>query len=159
MIFLRLLHAHAGGGVVAVSARADIAADDNGGAAALDCFAHFEQKTDGDAVRVSERTRVVTKFCRPVRIRAPGGALQHNAYFLAECDIGITVKVFEQRLDAGARLQQVEGREMRQLHALMEHERGLESAVREKQGVPQLRQGVSVSAHVGCRRAGMTCTT
>ena len=140
VIGLRLVGAHQLARLVAVAARADIAGDHHRRARRLELVAQVGHHRDGLAVDAGELLARVAELLRPVEVGAPGGALQHEAQLRVARELAIARVVAAGDLDALVGLEQVERREQRQLHALVEDQRGFHAGVGEKNLVGKLRQ-------------------
>src|SRR5690606_18651236 len=102
---------------------------------------------DGTAVRIRELPGVVAELRTPVRVGASGRRLQDEARAVARGGFEIWLEIVAQGGDARVVLQQVERGEAGEVQPLVEHQRGLEAAVRQEQAISQLRQVVTVQAH------------
>ena len=136
MIGLRLLGGHVAVGRVAVAARAEAAADHHRRARRLLGVADRVQEVDRGGVGRVERLGRIAERRAPVRVRPPGGALQHQAAAVALGERNVGREVARELRPARLGAQQVEGGEVRQLLALVEDQRGLDAAVGQEQLVP-----------------------
>jgi hypothetical protein len=79
VIILRLLGAHHLSRIVAVAARTEIAGDHHRRARRLVLVTDLDHEVDGLAIGFRECGLRVADLRRPIRIGAPGRALQHEA--------------------------------------------------------------------------------
>src|SRR5690606_31465893 len=107
----------------------------------------LEHQADRLAIRIVLRDGVVSELCCPIRVRAPGRRLENRAQAMLAGQFEVSVVVAAQRRDSLVILQQVEGREARQVPSFVEHEGRLESAVGNEQAVAELRQAFAILAH------------
>jgi hypothetical protein len=98
------------------------------------------QQRNRSVVCVGEGGIRVAEPPPPVAARAPGGALKDQPDAVLPGDRCIGTEVAMQRLLPCVRTQEVKGREVWELQALVEDERGLDSAVREKEAAGELWQ-------------------
>ncbi len=79
VIVLRLVQTHDLAGVVAVAARPDVAADDDGCLAGLAGVAQGEHEIERGAIDIGKARAVVTDLGSPIGIGSPCGAFEHEA--------------------------------------------------------------------------------
>src|SRR5262249_57003095 len=89
------------------------------------------QQADRGTVRRRQGSGGVAEPAAPVRAGPPGRAVEDEAGVEAPRQFGVRPEIPPERRRAFRRAQQMERCEVRQLHALVEDERGLEAAVRQ----------------------------
>jgi len=143
----RLGRAHSRVGTIAIAARPEIAADDDGRARRFVLLADACELRDRLALHARERLGIVAELRRPIGVRAPGRALEHYAGAVRAADLRIACEIaLENRLPLGA-VEQHERREERQIDAFVIDQRRLEAAVGNEWGVPELGELPPVLAH------------
>src|SRR5262245_24940178 len=124
--------------VVAVSPGADTSTDDHGRSVACELLAQFAQQLDRLAIRGIQVLLRITYLCCPVRTSPPGRRLEDEAHTAVSSDLGMASEVASERFCALRILQEVKGREIRQVVAVMKDERGLYAAVSQEDSTIQL---------------------
>ena len=140
--------------IVAVAFRPDIATDDDGCSIRLEFIANLEQELNGFAIDTREVLRAVTDFLAPDRIGAPGRRFKNEAEPGIACDPGMTAQIADNVISAFNAVEEWEGGEFRQVHALLEIEKSLQAAVGQKEIAVQLRQGRVLACHGGWLSGG-----
>jgi hypothetical protein len=84
----------------------------------------------------------IAELVGPVPARAPGRALEDEAYPVVPSDRSVAGEIAAQRARASLVLEQIEGGEIRQIEAVMIEQRRFDAAIGEKQAAIHLRQGV-----------------
>ena len=108
----------------------------------------FEQG-DGAAVQLGELCRRVPEPLRPVGVRAPGRGLEHDPDAALARDADVWLEVAAQGVRAALAREQVVGREVREVEAVVEDEGRLDPAVGEERDVVELRQRLAVAGARG----------
>ena len=124
---------------VAVTLRANAAADHERRLRALVPLADFLHQLDRSAVQGIELGDGVAEPRRPGRARAPRRALEHETDAELAGQLGVAGVVAPERLGALFVPEQVDGGELRQVEAVVEDERRLETAIRHEQPTVELR--------------------
>jgi hypothetical protein len=88
---------------------------------------------DGAPVHRRERRGVVAELLAPVGVRPPGGSVEHEGQPAVARQVEERLKVAPQLGAPLLRLDEREGREARQIHAMAEDQRGLHAGVGERQ--------------------------
>ena len=145
VIVLGLRRGHVAVGRVAVAARPDAAREHHRARRRLLGVANRREQRDRVAVRRIEGLGRVAERGAPVRVRAPGRALEHQPAAVAFRQRHVGRVVALERRAALRSAQQVEGREGRQVEPVVEDQRRLDPAVGQEEVVAHLRQGMPVS--------------
>ena len=129
VVLLRLVRGHLSGRVVAVVLRTDTAADHDRRAILAGLGAKLLHQLDRLAVELRQLLVGVADLRRPVRIRTPGGAFEHEPEAVLARQGHIWLEVGPQLALARIVLEQVECSELGQVEPAVEDQVGLEAAV------------------------------
>ena len=135
---------------VPVAARPDHPGHHDVGHPVAPLVRHPLQQLDSGPVRVGDRAYVVPEQGRPVRVRPPGRALEAEPGTDRTGDVGVPVVVGAEQGPALVGPHQRVRRELRQVHAVVEDQVGLQTAVGD---VAPVRRRVHVTTSASVRDA------
>ena len=105
------------------------------------------EEGDGFAIGCCELAASVADALRPIGVGAPGGALEDQTRVVLEGEIDVGPEVAAERGASGVVGEQGEGREMREIDALVEDQGGFDAAVGEEGVAGELGEAGAVTGH------------